>query len=85
VNPVTGGFDLDHRTAVIDTETTKTIAIKESKMSLLQVELTRERVRDLEREVLSGVQASARVHIARRARRDVRGRALLFRNILLGR
>jgi hypothetical protein len=73
---MTGACDLDHRTAVIDTETTKTIAFKECKMSLLQVEPAWERMRHL---------ASARVHFAMRARRDVRGRALLFRGILLGR
>ena len=66
-------------------ETAMTIAIKERKVSLLEVELSRERIRDMEREFRLDSHTAAKVRAARRARRDARVRALRLRSILLGR
>jgi hypothetical protein len=60
-------------------------AIKERKVSLLSVELSRERIRDLDREISQNVHAAARVRAVRRARRDARVRALRVRRLLLAR
>jgi hypothetical protein len=57
---------------------------KERKVSLLSVELSRERIRDRERQ-LNEIDAIARVRAIRRARRDARVRALRVRRILLTR
>lgn len=90
MNPVTRVDDLGHGTtaaiaAVIDIETATTIAVKEREMSLLEVELSRERIRDLEREIRLDSLTAARVRAVRRARRDARVRALRLRSILLSR
>lgn len=60
-------------------------AIKERKVSLLSVELSRERIRVLDREISQNAHAAARVRAARRARRDAQVRALRVRRLLLGR
>ncbi|MGI8330860.1 hypothetical protein ACRYCC_12910 [Actinomadura scrupuli] len=60
-------------------------AIKERKVSLLSVELSRERIRSLDREIVQNVHAAARVRAVRRARRDARVRALRVRRLLLAR
>jgi hypothetical protein len=60
-------------------------AVKELKVSLLSVELSRERIRDLDREIGQNVRTAARVRAVRRARRDARARALRLRRLLLAR
>jgi hypothetical protein len=60
-------------------------AAKERKVSLLSVELSRERIHDLDREIGQHVQTAARVRAVRRARRDARIRALRVRRLLLAR
>lgn len=66
-------------------ETAMSIAIKERKVSLLEVELSRERIRDRNREFRLDSHFAAKVCAARRARKDARVRALRLRSILLGR
>jgi hypothetical protein len=60
-------------------------AVKERKVSLLSVELSRERIRDLDREIGQNVRMAAKVRAIRRARRDARVRALRLRRLLLAR
>ncbi|MBC6462409.1 hypothetical protein [Actinomadura sp. HBU206391] len=54
---------------------------KERKVSLLSVELSRERIREHERKI-EDLSAIARVRAMRRARRDAHARALRVRRIL---
>jgi uncharacterized iron-regulated protein len=67
------------------TEVLNPSAAKERKVSLLSVELSRERIRNLDREIGQNVQTAARVRAVRRARRDARIRALRVRRLLLAR
>ncbi|HXA61938.1 MAG TPA: hypothetical protein VNW94_22550 [Streptosporangiaceae bacterium] len=54
-------------------------------MSLLSVELSRERIRDQERKIKMNVEAAVRVRAIKRARRDAQVRALRLRRLLLAR
>jgi hypothetical protein len=67
------------------TEVLNPSAAKERKVSLLSVELSKERIRNLDREIGQNVQTAARVRAVRRARRDARIRALRVRRLLLAR
>ncbi|MCW2938191.1 MAG: hypothetical protein JWN00_1176 [Actinomycetia bacterium] len=58
---------------------------KERKVSLLSVELSRERIRDQDRKIKMNVEAAVRVRAIKRARRDAQVRALRLRRLLLAR
>jgi hypothetical protein len=60
-------------------------AIKERKVSLLSIELSRERIRDLDGEYHRNIHTVAGVRTIMRARRDARERALRVRRLLLAR
>jgi hypothetical protein len=60
-------------------------AVKERKVSLLSVELSRERIRDLDREIVQHIHTATRVRAAKRARRAARVRVLRVRRLLLAR
>ena len=62
-----------------------TLTAKERKVSLLSVELSRERIRDRERKIKMNVEAAVRVRAIKRARRDAQVRALRLRRLLLAR
>jgi hypothetical protein len=78
--PGHGAPTVPARTATVDI-----IAIKERKMSLLEYELSRARIHDIEREMSLGLDQAVRVRAVRRARRDARVRALRLSRILLAR